>query len=386
MRDEIKCRLCGKAFGNGSLLRMPAMPGAVQNLPHDKDEAMASGVVLDVRACAFCGLVQLSNEPVPYYKDVIRAGSFSPSMRARQHDEFKAFIERFGLQGKKILEIGSGRGEYLSILNDLPVDACGMEHNPEFNKIAKEKGLKTFQSYPTDITELPEGMAFDAFISINFLEHAPDPGAFLRACADLLTDEGVGMIGVPDLEFELRDNFLFSFMSDHLSYFSSDSLNNALTMNGFEVVDIHRNEKLNVVTAYFKKRTAWDLSEPAEKFRDFNMKINGYMDSILEKGGRIALWGASHLAFSIVSASKTEDKIAYIVDSAPFKQGKFSPASGLAIFAPQHLLEDPVEAVIIMSPEYSGEIVQTIKKAFSDHIRNIATFINGDLEIVEAEI
>jgi len=304
-------------------------------------------------------------------------------MSARQQDEFKAFIERFDLQGKKILEIGSGRGEYLSILNDLPVDAWGMEHNPEFNEIAKGKGLKTFQSYPTDTGALPEGMKFDAFVSINFLEHAPDPGAFLRACADLLTEEGVGMIGVPDFEFELRDNFLFSFMSDHLSYFSTHSLNNALTLNGFEVVDIFRNQKLNVVTAYFRKRKPCDISSSATRFRDFNMKINAYLDSTLEKGGRIALWGASHLAFSIVSASKSKDKIAYIVDSAPFKQGKFSPASGLAILPPEHLTEDPVDTVIIMSPEYSAEIVQTLQNEFSDHIRHIATFVNGNLETVQ---
>ena len=382
MTDEKRCRACGNVFGDESLLRLSGMPGAVQNLPDDRDEAIASGVVLDVRECSFCGLVQLSNDPVAYYKDVIRAGSFSHSMRERQHDEFKTFIERFSLQGKNILEIGSGRGEYLSILNELPVNAFGMEHNPELNKIANENGLKTFQTYPTDLTELPGGIVFDAFISINFLEHAPDPGAFLRSSVNLLSENGIGMIGVPDFEFELRDNYLFSFMSDHLSYFSSDSLYNTLTLNGFEVLDIFRNENLNVVTAYFKKRGQCDLSAPMEKYRDFNKKISGYMDSILENDGRIALWGASHLAFSVVSASETGNRISYIVDSAPFKQGKFSPASGLEIFPPRHLSEDPVDAVIVMSPEYSAEIVKTIKEKFSHWVRYIATFRNGDLEII----
>lgn len=384
MTHEKRCRACGNVFGRESLLRLPDMPGAVQNLPVNKDEAIASGVVLDVRQCSFCGLVQLSNDPVPYYKDVIRAVSFSPYMRARQYDEFKTFIERFSLSGKNILEIGSGCGEYLSILNELPVNSFGMEHNPEFNKIANEKRLKTFQTYPTDLAGPLDGIVFDAFISINFLEHAPDPGAFLRSSANLLSENGVGMIAVPDFEFELRDNYLFSFMSDHLSYFSSDSLRNTLTLNGFEVIDIFRNEKLNVVTAYFKKLSQCDLSAPKDKFFDFNKKINDYMDAILKNGGRIALWGASHLAFSIVSASKTGNKISYIVDSAPFKQGKFSPASGLEIFPPQHLSEDPADTVIIMCPEYSTEIVAGIKEHFSHVVRNIATFRNGGLEIIQS--
>jgi SAM-dependent methyltransferase len=382
MTYKNKCRACGNQFVNESLLRMSDMPGAVQNLPAHKDEAIASGVVLDVKECSFCGLVQLNNDPVPYFKDVIRAGSFSPSMRARQHDEFKTFIERFSLAGKNIIEIGSGRGEYLSILNELPINAFGMEHNPEFNRIANENGLKTFQGYPTDLAEPLDDIVFDAFISINFLEHAPDPGAFLCSSANLITENGIGMICVPDFEFELKDNFLFSFMSDHLSYFSSDSLRNTLTFNGFEIIDIFRNEKLNVVTAYFKKPCQCDLSVPKDRFFDFNQKINDYMDSILKNGGRIALWGASHLAFSIISASKTANKISYIVDSAPFKQGKFSPASGLEIFPPQHLSEDPVDAVIVMCPEYSDEIVSSIKESYAQAVDNIATFINGKIEIV----
>ncbi len=383
MSQEKKCRVCEKPFDNGSLFRMPGMPGAVQNLPTEKDTAVASGVVLDVRECAFCGLVQLTNDPVPYYKDVIRAGSFSPSMRQRQQDEFARFIDRFSLKGKNILEIGSGRGEYLSILDEMPVNAFGMEHNPELNQISRDKGLKTYEAYPTDLNGPISDRVFDAFVSINFLEHAPDPGAFLRGAANLLTEDGVGMIGVPDFEFELSDNFLFSFMSDHLSYFSSDSLSNTLTLNGFEIVDIFRNQKLNVVTAYFKKREKWDISVPMERFYHFNNEINDYMDEMLEKGGRIALWGASHLAFSIISASKTEEKISYIVDSAPFKQGKYSPASGLEIFPPEHLSQDPVEAVIIMSPEYSGEIVKTIEERFPHDVEHIATFKDGGLEIIQ---
>jgi len=383
MERKEKCRVCGKSFSGENLLNLPDMPGAVQNLPTDKREAIESGVTLDVRQCKFCGLVQLTNDPVPYYKDVIRAGSFSPSMRKRQKDTFKAFIEKFSLRGKSILEIGAGGGEYLSILNDLPVNAFGMEHNPVLNKIAVEKGLRMYNAYPTDLSGPLDDHQFDAFITINFLEHAPDPCNFLRSSASLLTDEGVAMISVPDFEFELQDNYLFSFMSDHLSYFTSESLHNTLSMNGFNVIDVFNSRKLNTVTAYVKSRKMWDLSEPMERFNQFNETINGYLDSILNSGGRIALWGASHLAFSVVSASRTQDKISYIVDSAPFKQGRVAPASGLEIFPPQHLLEDPVNSIIVMSPEYAVEIVADIKKHYSNVVQNIASFINGDIEIIQ---
>ena len=107
------------------------------------------------------------------------------------------------------------------------------------------------------------------------------------------------------------------------------------------------------------------------------------MDTILSNGGRIAMWGASHLAFSVIGASKTKNKISYIVDSASFKQGKFSQGSGLEIYPPHDLTEDPADTIIILCPEYSAEIVADIKEKYSDIIHNTATFINGNLEIIQ---
>lgn len=383
MSDIKRCRACGNIFTSESILKLLNMPGAVQNLPTNKDKAMASDIVLDVRQCSFCGLLQLSGDPVPYYKDVIRPGGVSVSMRARQYDQFKIFVERFSLMKKNILEVGSGRGEYLAILKELPVNAFGMEHNPESSKIANEKGLKTFQAYPIDLSGPPDGIMFDAFISINVLEHAPDPGAFLRSCANLLADNGVGMISVPDFEFELSDNYLFSFMSDHLSYFSVDTLRHTLSINGFDVVEIFKNKELNVITAYLGKRNRCDLTAAIEKCHKLNGQINDYLKTILNSGGRIAVWGASHLAFSIIASSGTAKRLSYIVDSSPVKQGRFSPVAGLEIFPPKHLREDPVNAILIMCPEYSAEIVAAIKKQYSDIIHHVATFVNGGLKIIE---
>lgn len=378
-----KCRVCGNIFNGESLLKLPGMPGAVQNLPMNGDQAVASGVILDIRQCACCGLVQLTNDPVPYHKDVTRPGGVSASMKTRQRDQCKLFIERFSLMNKNILEVGSGRGEYLAILKELSVSAFGLENNPESCKIANEKGLKMFQGYPTDMSSLPGGRAYDAFISINVLEHVPEPGNFLRVCAGCLSENGVAMISVPDLEYELSDNYLFSFMSDHLSYFSADTLRNTLAINGFEVIEVFRNKELNVVTAYVGKRRQCDLNVSKEKGQEFKVQLNVYLKTVANGGGRAAVWGASHLAFSVISYAGIAKMLSYIVDSSPVKQGRFSPASGLKIFPPGHLREAPVDTVLIMCPEYSKEIAGIVEKEYSDAVHHIATFIDGGLQIIK---
>ena len=220
------------------------------------------------------------------------------------------------------------------------------------------------------------------FISINSLEHAPDPSAFLRACAGLLSAEGIGMLAVPDFDYELRDNFLLSFVIDHLLYFSADSFRHVLVSNGFDVLELTRNDKLNVLTAYVRKRRPCDLSGPVQRYETVRKQIKDYMNTISEQGGRIALWGASHLAFSVMSVTGMETEIAYILDSAPFKQGKYAPVSGLAIVPPEHLLKDPVDTIVIMCPEYAAEIIAGIRKDYSTMIEHIASFQHGGLQII----
>lgn len=74
------------------------------------------GETLRLCQCRRCGLLQLDNAPVPYYKDVIRSGGFSKSMISSRNEQFKYFIDKCDLKGKKIVEVGLwGRGIYQGI-------------------------------------------------------------------------------------------------------------------------------------------------------------------------------------------------------------------------------------------------------------------------------
>ena len=55
-----------------------------------------------------------------------------------------------------------------------------------------------------------------------------------------------------------------------------------------------------------------------------------------------------------------------IVDSAPFKQNKYTPATHLPIVAPEKLIADKVDAVIVMAAGYSDEVAGIIKRKFNN--------------------
>ncbi len=61
-------------------------------------------------------------------------------------------------------------------------------------------------------------------------------------------------------------------------------------------------------------------------------------------------------------------KIRYVVDSAPFKQGKYTPATHIPIVSADSLRSAPVKAVIIMAASYSDEVARIIREKFSGKI------------------
>ena len=94
--------------------------------------------------------------------------------------------------------------------------------------------------------------------------------------------------------------------------------------------------------------------------------------------GKIAVWGASHQSFTILQMIGLYRNVEYIIDSAPFKQGRFSPASHIRIVPPAYIKESPVEAVIIIAPTYSDEISRIIKSSYPE-VRIVASVIGNSI-------
>ena len=58
------------------------------------------------------------------------------------------------------------------------------------------------------------------------------------------------------------------------------------------------------------------------------------------------------------------DKIEYVVDSAKFKQEKYTPATHIPIAAPERLAKNEVQMVIIMAAGYSQEVKQIMEREY----------------------
>jgi 2-polyprenyl-3-methyl-5-hydroxy-6-metoxy-1,4-benzoquinol methylase len=373
------CRVCGRPFFKEPLLRYEDMPRAAQHFPDEASLGAERGVNLTVCQCSGCGLVQLSEPPVPYFKDVIRAAAVSEPVKAFKREQFSRLIEKYGLQGKKVIEIGCGKGEFLSLWKSLGVQAHGLEHAETSVKHCLENGLSVFQGYVDAVEfQIPNG-PFDAFALLMFLEHMPDANASLRGIHNNLAEDAVGLIEVPNFDMVVRNNVFSEFIADHLLYFTRETLQLTLQLNGFEILECSELRDDYVLSVIVRKRRSLDLLAFHAAQDSVRKEIEAFIDRFPQRS--VAIWGAGHQALTMISLTGIADKIRYVVDSAPFKQGKFTPASHLPIVSPDTLKLSPVSALIIMAASYSDEVADIVRQRYGNDLP-LSILRESHLEIV----
>ena len=386
------CIACRAALPKEALFVLENAPASAQNIPDASEVGEDKGITLNLRQCPECGLVQFDCTPVDYYRDVIRAGGYSTTMTELRRRQYRHFIETYGLEGKKFLEVGCGRGEFINVLKEFPVQVFGMEHKEDLIAIARENGLCVWREFPETPdqkflgdpkVEGSEG-PYDAFLSFNFLEHQPHPDVMLTAIYNNLNEGGMGLVTVPALEYIVERGNYYELIRDHIAYYSFDALRTLLENNGFHVLEeemINRDTISMIVRKMSpEERKTESGTGPADADENIVASlikgheivlndINGLLTQLETEKKTIALWGASHQGFTLASTTPLCERVSYIIDSAPFKQGRFAPASHLPIVAPDYFLEHPVDVILIVAPGYSDEIAGVIRTRFGTGVR-----------------
>lgn len=375
-----RCIACGAPLWETPLLTLDNMPASAQHMPDAQGVKEDRGLTLDLCQCMGCGLVQFDCEPVDYYRDVIRAGGFSKTMVELRRYQYKHLIDSYHLEGKKFIEVGCGQGEFLKVLSEFPVEVHGIEHDPHLVELARAQGLDVTEGFTeTEDTRFAGGL-YDVFLSFNFLEHQPDPSTMLQAIYRNLKDDAMGLITVPSFEYIMDHNSYYELIRDHLAYYTFETLTPLLERNGFQVeeCEVINRDTLSVIV---RKRPQMDTENLLECYVNLKREMETYMKYLDAWDKKVAIWGASHQGFTLAATTKLGEKARYIIDSAPFKQGKFAPASHLPIVGPDHFHEHPVDAIIITAPGYTDEIAASIRQKFGTAVE-IRAMRSNHLEMV----
>lgn len=406
---NMTCIACGHALS--PLMTLDDMPASAQNIPAASELAEDHPLSLTLCQCPSCGLVQFDTEPVDYYRDVIRAGGGTSTMTRLRHEEYARLLtamQEHHIHGRRIVEVGCGRGEFLRMWQNLaedpegaaalardqardplsgqpnaaPLHLVGLEHKPslveEANAVADKK-YRVYEGFATGDVRYPEG-PFDAFVQFNFLEHQPDPCDMLRNIGRNLKPQALGLITVPSFEYILRYNGYYELLRDHIANYTEFTLQKLLQDCGFELLSMDLVNR-DTIEAIVRKADPDELSElhysgrliDVSALRDsydrLSASVNAHIDHLSESHRTMAIWGASHQGFTLAATTKLSGRVEYIIDSAPFKQGRFSPASHIPIVAPDYAVAHPVDEILIVAPGYTDEIAGIIRERFDENVR-----------------
>lgn len=406
---NMTCIACGHALS--PLMTLDDMPASAQNIPAASELAEDHPLSLTLCQCPSCGLVQFDTEPVDYYRDVIRAGGGTRTMTRLRHEEYARLLtamQEHHIHGRRIVEVGCGRGEFLRMWQNLaedpegaaalardqardplsgqpnaaPLHLVGLEHKPslveEANAVADKK-YRVYEGFATGDVCYPEG-PFDAFVQFNFLEHQPDPCDMLRNIWHNLKPQALGLITVPSFEYILRYNGYYELLRDHIANYTEFTLQKLLQDCGFELLSMDLVNR-DTIEAIVRKADPDELSElhysgrliDVSALRDsydrLSASVNAHIDHLSESRRTMAIWGASHQGFTLAATTKLGGRVEYIIDSAPFKQGRFSPASHIPIVAPDYAVAHPVDEILIVAPGYTDEIAGIIRERFDENVR-----------------
>lgn len=379
MKKITKCRACSRLINKKVLLSYEDSPSSAQGFL-DSIPTKIESLTLDIFECSYCGVIQHDLEPVAYHKNVIRAIAFSPEMYEFRKTQLSEWIDEYDLRRKRLLEIGSGRGEYIKVLSDCGANhVFGLEHSEESVLSATSKGHKVSQGYLDSEFKSTWDFEFDGFAIFSFLEHWPNPIESFAALHKIINQDAVGLIEVPNFEFILKNGLFTEFTPDHIFYFDINSLTLFLQSNGFEVISIEPAWHDYILSAKVRKRKVLSVDYFLEVKESLTSQLNDFLSRF---SGAKVIWGAGHQALAVISMTGIVDHIDYVVDSATFKQGKYTPASHLLIKDPNEMSDEYPEAIVVMAAAYSSEILRIIETKFPE-IRNVAVLKENKLEIIK---
>jgi 2-polyprenyl-3-methyl-5-hydroxy-6-metoxy-1,4-benzoquinol methylase len=145
--------------------------------------------------------------------------------RVRKHTLQKklSLINSFNFTNKKVLDIGSGTGDFLSTCKNNDWNVFGVEPSKEAREISKKNGVKAVN----DLSLLTED-DFDVITLWHVLEHVENLLEYIEVLKSKLKPDGVLIIAVPNYNsFDAnyyKEHWAAFDVPRHLWHFSQESI------------------------------------------------------------------------------------------------------------------------------------------------------------------
>lgn len=390
-----KCLICastnlsrylslGKAAPANSYLKKPQLTDKEFKAP------------LEAYFCHNCYLAQLLHivDRAYIFKRYDYFSSTSP-MLVRHFENYAAEVfRRFPDQSKQlVVDIGSNDGVLLKPFKKLGARVLGIDPAKNIARIANNQGIETipifFHKDKVEKIIRKYGKA-GIITSNNTLAHTDTLHDIIEGVSRLLDEKGIFIFEVQYLVDLLTHNEFDNTYHEHICFYSVYPLTILLKIHAMEIINIihtdthggaimvfasHSPSAFPIgkeVNEYLKneKRLGLNKLSTYKKFAKRPLVVKQELTKMLlelkKKGKKIAAYGASAKATTLLQYCDIgSNMIDYITDSAPSKQGKYTPGTHIPIVKPEALKIKTPDYIIITAWNYAKNIMEK-EKWFKD--------------------
>jgi SAM-dependent methyltransferase len=342
--------------------------------------AMPRGA-LDLVQCPRCGLVSnaaFSAALLPYDSRYENSQSHSPAFRSYLEALAGDLVTRHGIVGKRVLEIGCGKGAFLALLAargdnagdgyDTTWEDAGAPRDPRLRFVAQR------------LTAAEVSGRYDALVCRHVIEHVPDVRGFLEELAAIAEAAGdpIVVLETPALEWICAHACFWDLFYEHCNYFSRPTLAWLCRRAGFEVVAHEERFDAQYQVLWLRRaaRPATDEAPGLTAAADLTVaapamerRRQRLARDLAEAGAANgwAIWGAG--AKGVTLAHRMAPPPRCLVDTNPAKQGGYAPGLGLPIVAPDAAVVRDLAVILIPNPNYADEIRAELRfRAFAHRV------------------
>ena len=327
--------------------------------------------------CGFIGNVAFDSAKLEYTEDYECSLDFSPRFQSYAQSLANNLIKKHDLRNKRIIEIGSGKGDFLILLCEQGNNyGIGFDPTYVYRPQHDQYQIEFIQDYYSEKYAHYQG---DFIICRHTLEHIPNPAHFLTTLRENIGESSVTKIffEVPNALDIFQNLAIWDIIYEHCCYFTDISLSNTFSNCGFRVTDTSEEYQeqflcLEAVSSTDSQKLGNNHAKSLSKFKNeiasFNAKFQkkitfwkNKLQEIAHKNQRVVLWGAGSKGVNFLNILKEQQQIEYVVDINPHKEGKYIPGTGQQIISPEFLLDYQPDLVIIMNPIYESEICKMLE-------------------------